>query len=100
LGTCAVLGTARRGSSPSRRNDEKEGLLDIFGAIINRKNWSKKLFVRKLLYVVIDEIQQQANYTNALAVSISSFLEPAGHTLVALFFSPWVNFFMTLGEIF
>jgi hypothetical protein len=43
---------------------------------------------------------QQANYINALAVSISPIFEPAGQTFGELSFSPWVNFFMTLGELF
>jgi hypothetical protein len=42
----------------------------------------------------------KANYINALAVSISPIFEPAGPTLGELFFSLWVNFFMTFGEIF
>jgi hypothetical protein len=43
---------------------------------------------------------QQANYINELADSISPIFEPAGPLLGELFFPPWVNFFMTLGEIF
>jgi hypothetical protein len=43
---------------------------------------------------------QQANYINALAVSISPIFEPAKGTLGGSFFSPWVDFFMTLGELF
>jgi hypothetical protein len=46
-----------------------------------------------------DRARQQANYINALAVSISPIFEPAGPTLGELFFPPWVNFFMTLGEL-
>jgi hypothetical protein len=34
----------------------------------------------------------QANYINALAVSVSPFFEPAMVTLGGLFFSPWVDF--------
>jgi hypothetical protein len=44
--------------------------------------------------------RKHANYINALAVSISPIFEPAGPTLGELFVSPWVNFFMTLGELF
>jgi hypothetical protein len=42
----------------------------------------------------------QANYINALAVSVSPFFEPAKVTLGGLIFSPWVDFFMTLGGFF
>jgi hypothetical protein len=35
---------------------------------------------------------EQANYINALAVSVSPFFEPAEVTLGGLFFSPWVDF--------
>jgi hypothetical protein len=42
----------------------------------------------------------QANYINALAVSISSFVEPAGSTLGDFFSSLVDNFFKTLGELF
>jgi hypothetical protein len=41
----------------------------------------------------------QANYINVLAVYVSPFLEPAKGTLGG-FFSPWVDFLMTLGELF
>jgi hypothetical protein len=34
----------------------------------------------------------QANYINALAVSVLPFFESAGQTLGELFFSSWVNF--------
>jgi hypothetical protein len=34
----------------------------------------------------------QANYINALAVSVSPFFEPAEVTLGGLIFSPWVDF--------
>jgi hypothetical protein len=43
---------------------------------------------------------QQANYINALAVSVSPFFKPAKVTLGGLIFSPWVDFFMTLGGLF
>jgi hypothetical protein len=42
---------------------------------------------------------QQANYINALAVSVSPFFEPAEVTLGGLIFSPRVDFFMTLGGL-
>jgi hypothetical protein len=42
----------------------------------------------------------QANYINALAVSVLPFFEPAKGTLGGFFSSPWVNFLMTLGELF
>jgi hypothetical protein len=35
----------------------------------------------------------QANYINALAVSVSPFFEPAMVTLGGLIFSPWVDFY-------
>jgi hypothetical protein len=35
---------------------------------------------------------EQANYINALAVSVSLFFEPAEVTLGGLIFSPWVDF--------
>jgi hypothetical protein len=41
----------------------------------------------------------QANYINALAVSVSPFFEPAKVTLGGLIFSPWVDFLMTLGGL-
>jgi hypothetical protein len=44
--------------------------------------------------------QYQANYINALAVYVSPFYEPARVTLGGLFFSPWVDFLMTLGGFF
>jgi hypothetical protein len=34
----------------------------------------------------------QANYINALAVSVSPFFEPAEVTLGGLIFFPWVDF--------
>jgi hypothetical protein len=49
---------------------------------------------------VTNSRKYQANYINALAVSISPIFEPAGPTLGELFFPPWVNLFMTLGELF
>jgi hypothetical protein len=42
----------------------------------------------------------QANYINALAVSVEPFFEPAKGTLGGFYFFPWVDFFMTLGELF
>jgi hypothetical protein len=45
-------------------------------------------------------VVDQANYINALAVSVLPFFEPAKGTLGGLFFSPWVDFFMSLGELF
>jgi hypothetical protein len=44
--------------------------------------------------------RQQANYINALAVSVSPFFEPAKGTLGGFFLSLWVDFFMTLGGLF
>jgi hypothetical protein len=35
----------------------------------------------------------QANYINALAVSVSPFFEPAEVTLGGSFFFPWVDFY-------
>jgi hypothetical protein len=43
---------------------------------------------------------EQANYINALAVSVSPFFEPAKGTLGGLIFSPSVDFLMTLGGFF
>jgi hypothetical protein len=43
------------------------------------------------------EKRKQANYINALAVSVSPLFEPAKVTLAGLIFSPWVDFLMTLG---
>jgi hypothetical protein len=49
---------------------------------------------------VILDCDYQANYINALAVSVSPFFEPAEVTLGGLIFSPLVDFFMTLGGLF
>jgi hypothetical protein len=42
----------------------------------------------------------QANYINALAVSVSPFFEPAKGKLGGFLFPLWVDFFMTLGGLF
>jgi hypothetical protein len=53
-----------------------------------------------LLSSTIASMPIQANYINALAVSVSPFFEPAKGTLGGFIFSPWVDFFMTLGGFF
>jgi hypothetical protein len=45
-------------------------------------------------------IGKQANYINALAVSVLPFFEPAKGTLGGFFSSLWVDFLTTLGELF
>jgi hypothetical protein len=45
-------------------------------------------------------LSHQANYINALAVSVLPFFEPAKGVLGGFIFSPWVDFLMTLGELF
>jgi hypothetical protein len=42
----------------------------------------------------------QANYINALAVSVSPFFDPAKGTLGGIFFPLWVDFLMTLVGLF
>jgi hypothetical protein len=48
----------------------------------------------KILYVwrARQEGPKQANYINALAVSVLPFFEPAKGTLGGFFFPPWVDF--------
>jgi hypothetical protein len=47
----------------------------------------------------LEGVYYQANYINALAVSVSPFFEPAKGILGGFFFPLWVDFFMTLGEL-
>jgi hypothetical protein len=49
---------------------------------------------------VVRPIGEQANYINALAVSVLPFFEPAKPITLGGFLFHWVDFFMTLGEPF
>jgi hypothetical protein len=59
-------------------------------ATLNDPCGTERMAKRGIFVAKINMVQ--ANYINALAVSVSPFFEPATVTLGGLIFSPWVDF--------
>jgi hypothetical protein len=59
--------------------------------------WKMSTAAESTVLILLFSTVDQANYINALAVSVSPFFEPAKVTLGGLIFSAWVDIFMTLG---
>jgi hypothetical protein len=79
-------------SRTSRQTGQEGGMINGYRAATRTE--------KKRTSKICETDKEQANYINALAVSVSPFFEPAKVTLGGLFFSPWVDFLMTLGGYF